>query len=328
VAETLLEVQDLRCGFETEVGYVRVVDGVSFTLAPGETVGLVGESGCGKTVSALAIMGLLPKPAGIVEGGSIRFHNRDLAATEHAALRTVRGRQISMIFQEPMTALNPVHSIGRQLMEALSLYEPGLDSAAMQRRATELLEQVGIPAPAQRLRDYPHQLSGGMRQRVMIAMAIAGNPEIVIADEPTTALDVTVQAQILELLRELQAQQRMALILITHDLGIVAEMCSEVLVMYAGRIAERAAVGALFSKPRHPYTRGLIGSLPRMSMAPKTPLPTIEGAVPGFRQMPAGCRFSNRCQHATTTCTTSDPVLESCAPHHEVACMRWRELAL
>jgi peptide/nickel transport system ATP-binding protein len=326
VVEAILEVRDLRCGFETEDGYVRVVDGVSFGLLRSRTVGLVGESGCGKTVSALAVMGLLPKPAGVVESGAIEFHGEDLTQAGATGLRKVRGRRIGMIFQEPMTALNPVHSIGRQLVEALRLYEPGARAGTLQDRAIGLLEQVGIPAPAQRLRDYPHQLSGGMRQRVMIAIAIAGNPEIVIADEPTTALDVTVQAQILELLKSLQERHGMALMLITHDLGIVAETCDRVLVMYAGRIVEQAPVGALFSSPRHPYTRGLLQSLPRMDMAPKTPLQTIEGTVPTFAQLGKGCRFSNRCSFATEHCEAVVPMLDDCGPAHAVACHRWREL--
>ena len=326
MSEVALCIKELSCGFHTDRGYVRVVDRISFDLPRGSTIGLVGESGCGKTVTALAIMGLLPRPSGVIESGSIRFRGQDLADAGHSALREMRGRHIGMIFQEPMTALNPVHSIGKQLGEALNLFTPTADRAALQRHAVELLEQVGIPAPQQRLREYPHQLSGGMRQRVMIAMALAGQPEIVIADEPTTALDVTVQAQILELLRSLQEQRQMALILITHDLGIVAELCAQVLVMYAGRIAERARVHELFRSPRHPYTRGLIGSLPRMDMQPKSPLPTIEGIVPTFANMPAGCRFSNRCPHAVERCAMEVPLLEDCGPGHVVACHRWREI--
>jgi peptide/nickel transport system ATP-binding protein len=325
VTAPVLRVEALRCGFETESGYLRVVDGVSFDLAAGETLGLVGESGCGKTVSALAVMGLLPKPAGIVESGSIFYGDTELTADRDAMAR-VRGREISMIFQEPMTALNPVHRIGRQLVEALGLYERGLSDARKRARAIELLDQVGIPAAAQRMRDYPHQLSGGMRQRVMIAMALAGRPKVLIADEPTTALDVTVQAQILELLRSLQAEYGMAMLFITHDLGVVAELCDRVIVMYAGRIVERAGVRELFAAPRHPYTRGLIRSLPTPDTPAKTDLPVIEGVVPQLHEMPPGCRFSTRCSYADALCSAEVPPLESAGARHEVACHHWQAL--
>jgi peptide/nickel transport system ATP-binding protein len=231
-----------------------------------------------------------------------------------------------MIFQEPMTALNPVHTIGRQLGEALELYEPRADRAGRRKRAAELLEQVGIPAPAQRLNEYPHQLSGGMRQRVMIAMAIAGNPQLLIADEPSTALDVTVQAQILELLRRLQHEHGMAMLFITHDLGVVAELCNDVLVMYAGRVAEHAPVDKLFADPRHPYTRGLIASVPLPDTPSKSVLPAIEGVVPALRDLPPGCRFSNRCRFVKDLCRSAVPPVEQCSPEHDVACHRWREL--
>jgi peptide/nickel transport system ATP-binding protein len=326
VREAVLKVESLSCGFHTEGGYQRVVDRVSFAVAPGETLGLVGESGCGKTVSALAIMGLLPRPSGVLESGRIVLSGHDLAQFSPLAMRDVRGRRIAMIFQEPMTALNPVHTIGRQLTESLQLYEPRADRAARRKRAIELLEQVGIPAPAQRLGEYPHQLSGGMRQRVMIAMAIAGNPQLLIADEPTTALDVTVQAQILDLLRRLQREHGMAMLFITHDLGVVAELCNDVLVMYAGRVAEHAPVGELFANPRHPYTRGLIASLPLPDTPAKSVLPAIEGVVPAFKDLPAGCRFSNRCRFANELTRSSVPTLEEIAPGHHVACHRWREL--
>ncbi len=351
MAEPILRVENLCCGFHTEDGYIRVVDSVSFECEAGKTLGLVGESGCGKTVSALAVMGLLPQPAGVVEEGRILFRGEDLASTSHDTMRVVRGQQIGMIFQEPMTALNPVHRVGKQLFEALRLYESGLEKDELTARAVEALEQVGIPDPERRLREYPHQLSGGMRQRVMIAMALAGQPEILIADEPTTALDVTVQAQILDLLRELQQERGMTMIFITHDLGVVAEFCDEVLVMYAGRIAERAPVGQLFKTPRHPYTHGLIESLPRMDTPSRTPLNTIEGVVPKLTEMPAGCRFSNRCSYADERCGLEVPALESCAERgavrdprdpnhdeetraaepraarHEVACHHWQRLA-
>jgi peptide/nickel transport system ATP-binding protein len=326
VTEPTLKIEELSCGFHTEGGYQRVVDRVSFAVAPGETLGLVGESGCGKTVSALAIMGLLPRPAGVLESGRIFLSGHDLARFTPEQMRDVRGRRIAMIFQEPMTALNPVHTIGRQLLEALRLYEPRAEQATLRKRAVELLEEVGIPAPVQRLREYPHLLSGGMRQRVMIAMAIAGRPQVLIADEPSTALDVTVQAQILDLLRRLQREHGMAMLFITHDLGIVAELCDDVLVMYAGRVAEHAPVEQLFAAPRHPYTRGLIQSLPLPDTPAKSVLPAIEGVVPALKDLPLGCRFSNRCRFAEERCRAAAPPLERIAPDHDVACHRWREL--
>jgi oligopeptide/dipeptide ABC transporter ATP-binding protein len=322
-----LAVEGLSCGFHTEGGFQRVVDNVSFAVAAGETLGIVGESGCGKTVTALSVMGLLPRPAGVVESGRIVFGGHDLAAADPNALRGIRGRRIAMIFQEPMTALNPVHTIGRQLAESLALNAPGSDSATIKRRAIELLEHVGISAPERRLKDYPHQLSGGMRQRVMIAMALSGNPEVLIADEPTTALDVTVQAQILDLLRELQRSHGMAMIFITHDLGVVAELCDDVLVMYAGRVAEHAPVTSLFATPRHPYTQGLIASVPTPTTPAKTRLHTIEGVVPGLDNLPPGCRFSNRCPHATDVCRSVVPPLEPCGEDHLVSCHHWRRIA-
>ena len=319
----VLRVEDLSCGFETDDGYIRVVDKISFGVAAGETLGLVGESGCGKTVSALAVMGLLPKPAGVLESGKILFNGEDLAAVDRSAIRRVRGREIGMIFQEPMTALNPVHRVGNQLFEALKLFESGLAQSELNRRAVELLEQVGIPSPERRLREYPHQLSGGMRQRVMIAMAVAGRPRILIADEPTTALDVTVQAQILDLLRALQRDYGMAMIFITHDLGVVAGLCDQVIVMYAGRIAEQAGVRDLFRTPRHPYTHGLIRSIPTVETPSKSMLPVIEGVVPKLSEMPAGCRFSNRCHFADELCVAETPARDTIAPGHEVACHHW-----
>jgi peptide/nickel transport system ATP-binding protein len=326
VTEPTLKIEELSCGFHTEGGYQRVVDRVSFAVAPGETLGLVGESGCGKTVSALAIMGLLPRPAGVLESGRIFLSGYDLARFTPEQMRDVRGRRIAMIFQEPMTALNPVHTIGRQLLEALRLYEPRAEQATLRKRAVELLEEVGIPAPVQRLREYPHLLSGGMRQRVMIAMAIAGRPQVLIADEPSTALDVTVQAQILDLLRRLQREHGMAMLFITHDLGVVAELCDDVLVMYAGRVAEHAPVEQLFAAPRHPYTRGLIQSLPLPDTPAKSVLPAIEGVVPALKDLPLGCRFSNRCRFAEERCRAAAPPLERIAPDYDVACHRWREL--
>ena len=321
--EPVLRVEDLRCGFETEDGYLRVVDEISYGVAAGETLGLVGESGCGKTVSALAVMGLLPKPAGVLESGKILFNGEDLAAVDRSAMRRVRGREIGMIFQEPMTSLNPVHRVGKQIFEALTLYESGLAHSELNRRAVELLDQVGIPSPERRLREYPHQLSGGMRQRIMIAMAVAGRPRILIADEPTTALDVTVQAQILDLLRALQRDFGMAMIFITHDLGVVAELCDQVIVMYAGRVAEQAGVRDLFRTPRHPYTHGLIRSIPTVETPSKSILPVIEGVVPKLTEMPAGCRFANRCGFADERCVVEMPARDVIAPGHEVACHHW-----
>jgi peptide/nickel transport system ATP-binding protein len=327
VEPSLLQVEELSCGFHTEDGYQRVVDGVSFALEPGATLGLVGESGCGKTVTALAVMGLLPRPAGVLESGRILVNGQNLAALKPDQLRQFRGRQIGMIFQEPMTALNPVHTIGRQVLETLRVYEPKAEKSSLLKRSLELLEQVGIPAPTQRLKEYPHQLSGGMRQRVMIAMALAGRPKVLIADEPTTALDVTVQAQILELLRSLQSEYGMAMLFITHDLGVVAELCDEVLVMYAGRVAEQAPVQALFDAPNHPYTRGLIDSVPLPDTPAKSVLAAIDGVVPSLSQMPPGCRFSNRCRYVIDVCRTVVPALEPCGLDHDVACHRWRDLA-
>jgi len=326
VSDPVLRIEELSCGFHTEEGYIRVVDRVSFDLETGTTLGIVGESGCGKTVTALSIMGLLPLPAGVLEGGRILFEDADLVTASHEHMRIVRGQHIGMIFQEPMTALNPVHRVGKQLFEALRLYEPGLGEEAVERQAIDLLRQVGIPAPEQRLSDYPHLLSGGMRQRVMIAIALAGQPKVLIADEPTTALDVTVQAQILELLRALQGARGMAMIFITHDLGVVAEQCDAVIVMYAGRIAERASVHQLFRAPRHPYTLGLIRSIPTAETPSKSMLPVIEGVVPKLTEMPAGCRFSNRCPYATDICRSENPPPETIEPGHEVACHHWRDV--
>ena len=322
----LLRVEELSTAFETEAGEITVVDRVSFDVDAGETLGLVGESGCGKSVTALSIMGLLPKPAGRVTGGAIGFRDENLARVSANRLQEIRGNRIAMIFQEPMTALNPVQRVGRQLAEAYALHAPDASAADVRARALELLDQVGIPAPERRLREYPHQLSGGMRQRVMIAMALASRPDLLIADEPTTALDVTIQAQILELLRDLQRETGMAILFITHDLGVIAELCSRVVVMYAGRIAEQATAASLFANPRHPYTRGLLASIPRLEGEPKTKLTTIPGTVPGIGELPPGCRFANRCPHVAETCREYAPTLEAAAPEHRLACHRWREL--
>ena len=322
----LLTVEELTVGFDTEDGFMNVVDGVSFDLEAGETLGLVGESGCGKSVTALSIMGLLPKPAGRIQGGDVLFGGESLPKLPPERMRGIRGNRIAMIFQEPMTALNPVQRIGRQLAESYALHRPDRPGEAVARRTLELLEQVGIPAPERRLDEYPHQLSGGMRQRVMIAMALASRPDVLIADEPTTALDVTIQAQILELLRELQRDTGMAIIFITHDLGVIAELCSRVVVMYAGRVAEQAMIGPLFAHPLHPYTRGLLASIPRLDDEPKTLLTTIPGTVPGIDELPSGCRFVNRCPFAAERCYGQPPPLDAPEPGRGVACHRWREI--
>ena len=324
MSEAVLSVDSLSTEFETEAGVVRVVDGVSFDLAAGETLGLVGESGCGKSVTALSIMGLLPKPAGRVVAGRILLKGQDLLRLSQDSMREIRGRRISMIFQEPMTALNPVQRVGRQLTEMLRLHGDVGDRRALRRRAVELLAEVGIPAPERRLDDYPHQLSGGMRQRVLIAIALACRPDVLIADEPTTALDVTIQAQILELIERLQRQRGMSVIFITHDLGVIAEIADRVVVMYAGRVVEKAPVGPLFAQPLHPYTRGLLASMPRLQQRPKSRLPTIAGMVPALSDLPAGCRFSNRCSRATPICV-GEPSLQEPDAGRGVACHHWRE---
>ena len=322
----ILEIDELSVAFDTEGGVVTVVDRVSFDVEPGETLGVVGESGCGKSVTALSIMGLLPKPAGRIQGGDIRFRGESLPNMPPERMRDIRGDRIAMIFQEPMTALNPVHRVGKQLAETYALHQGDLADDIVHRRCLGLLEQVGIPAPEQRLSEYPHQLSGGMRQRVMIAMALASKPDILIADEPTTALDVTIQAQILELLRDLQRETGMAIIFITHDLGVIAELCSRVVVMYAGRMAEQAGIEALFAHPVHPYTRGLLASIPRLEDTPKTMLTTIPGVVPSVEDLPSGCRFANRCPYVKDLCSREAPELVGASPGHRVACHRWREV--
>jgi peptide/nickel transport system ATP-binding protein len=322
-AAPILEIADLKTWFFTRDGVVRAVDGVSFAVAPGETLAVVGESGCGKSVTALSVLRLIPWPPGRIVGGSIRFAGRDLLSLGEAEMRAVRGNEISMIFQEPMTSLNPVLTIGRQIAETLTLHQ-GLDRAAALDRAAEMLRLVHISEVRRRLGEYPHQLSGGMRQRVMIAMALACNPKVLIADEPTTALDVTIQAQILDLMRELQAKIGAAIVLITHDLGVVAEMAQRVVVMYAGRKAEEAPVAALFGRPLHPYTRGLLDSVPRLgaslagAAAPR--LVEIPGTVPSQREAVAGCAFAARCSFATGLCRRDAPPFEEKTPGHFAAC--------
>lgn len=323
----LLSVNDLTVSFSVEGNKIKVLDGVNFSVESGKTLGIVGESGCGKSVTALSILRLLPQPSGNIDGGTIRFDNKNLATLPADEMRSIRGNRISMIFQDPMSALNPVHRIGKQLMEVYQLHFPEFNKQQRRDKSIEILSQVGISDPEQRLKDYPHQLSGGMRQRVMIAMALACEPDVLIADEPTTALDVTIQAQILRLMRQLQKDRNMAIIFITHDLGVIAELCDDVVVMYAGRVAEKARVKDLFASPRHPYTQGLLASIPRLTDKPKTRLNTIEGQVPSLAAMPAGCRFNNRCSFGDKQCEKSKPDIENCADDHGVACFNWSKIS-
>ena len=313
----LLAVEGLRTQFATSGGTVRAVDGLSFAIERGEVLGLVGESGCGKSVTSLSIMRLVPPP-GRVTAGRILLDGDDLLDKDAEAMRRVRGARIAMVFQEPMTALNPVFSIGDQIAAAVRAHEGGGRRAAWER-AVEMLDRVQVPSPRERARDYPHQLSGGLRQRAMIAMALAPGPQLLIADEPTTALDVTIQAQILDLLRRLQADRGMAVLLITHDLGVVAELCHRVAIIYAGRIVEMAPVAKIFEEPLHPYTRGLLRCLPHPSRFGQ-PLSSIEGAPPDLRQAGAGCRFAPRCPLALESCRRDEPALDERRPGHFVAC--------
>jgi oligopeptide/dipeptide ABC transporter ATP-binding protein len=313
----LLVVKDLRTHFHTEEGIVPSVNGVSFTVKTGETLAIVGESGCGKSVTSLSIMGLIADSGKIV-GGEILFQGKDLVKLSAKEMRKLRGNQISMIFQEPMTSLNPVFTIGFQIGEVLQLHE-GLSKTKAKERSIEMLKLVGIPRPDKVADQYPHQLSGGMRQRVMIAMALACNPRLLIADEPTTALDVTIQAQILELMAQLSKQRDTGVILITHDLGVVAEMADRVIVMYAGEVVEEADVYALFASPKHPYTRGLLQSLPKLDEQ-REELDSIEGSVPNPLDMPQGCAFHPRCTSADDRCRTSRPQLEPGSGGHKVSC--------
>jgi peptide/nickel transport system ATP-binding protein len=324
--ENVLEVVDLRTYFYTRGGLMKAVDGVSFALRRGETLAIVGESGCGKSVTALSILRLVADPPGRIVGGSARLEGLDLIELDAAAMRAIRGNRISMIFQEPMTSLNPVMTIGRQISEALILHQ-AMSRAAAAARATEMLHLVGIPEPKQRIREYPHQLSGGMRQRAMIAMALACNPQVLIADEPTSALDVTIQAQILDLIGRLQRELGTAVILITHDLGVVAETAERVIVMYAGRKVEEAPVAALFAAPLHPYTRGLLNSIPRLPSIDATSerasverLQEIPGIVPALSNLPPGCTFAPRCAFASDLCRQQYPRYEEKQVGHWAAC--------
>ena len=322
MTDVLLQVESLQTHFGMIDGVVRAVEGLSFTINAGETVAIVGESGCGKSVTSMSILRLVPTPPGKI-AGRILFQGRDLLACSDAEMRAIRGKDISMIFQEPMTSLNPVLTIGRQIGESLRLHE-GLSAREAERRAVEILTLVGIPAPARRVKEYPHQLSGGMRQRVMIAIALACNPKLLIADEPTTALDVTIQAQILDLMRDLQHRLGSAIMLITHDLGVVAEMAERVVVMYAGRKVEEGGVRDIFARPLHPYTRGLLGAVPKLGSsigsATRSKLTEIGGQVPSLRQPIVGCPFASRCPSVTDICRGMAPAVEEKRPGHWVAC--------
>jgi len=317
--KSILEVKDLRTYFYTRDGVVRSVDGVSFSISEGETLAIVGESGCGKSVTSLSLLRLIPSPPGKIVSGSILFHGKDLLSLSEEEMRDIRGDKISMIFQEPMTSLNPVLTIGRQISEVLELHRHCTKEEA-RTRILELLKLVNISEPERRIDEYPHQLSGGMRQRIMIAMALACDPEILIADEPTTALDVTIQAQILNLMRELRDRTRAAIILITHDLGVVAEMAQRVVVMYAGRKVEEASVFDLFAKPMHPYTLGLLNSMPRLDDASTKRLVEIPGMVPSMKSEIIGCAFAPRCSMASERCIQESPVLKDHGNSHWVSC--------
>jgi oligopeptide/dipeptide ABC transporter ATP-binding protein len=317
MTEPLLSLRHLVTAFETDDGYVRAVDDVSFDVFPGRTLGIVGESGCGKSVTSLSIMRLIPSPPGFIEAGQALFEGRDLFRLPESEMRSLRGNQISMIFQEPMTSLNPVYTVGWQIVEAIRLHQV-MSRRAAKVRAIELLDLVGIPAPAERIDAYPHTLSGGMRQRVMIAMALACEPRVLIADEPTTALDVTIQAQILDLLRSLQENLGMSIIFISHDLGLMAEFAHEIVVMYAGKVVEQAKTHVLFRTPQHPYTRGLLRSLPSARNRGER-LRTIPGIVPDLGKLPNGCRFQDRCDLVSDACRHDEPVLQQLGDS-EVAC--------
>ena len=321
VAERLLDIQGLQTHFATDDGMVRAVDGVDLTIDRGETLGVVGESGCGKTVTALSVLKLIPMPPGRIVGGRILWRGRDLVPLGAQEMQKIRSKEIAIVFQEPMTSLNPVYTVGEQIAEVIRLHEELRGREAMDK-TVEMLKLVHIPNPGKRLNDYPHQFSGGMRQRVMIAMALACSPKLLIADEPTTALDVTIQAQILELLADMKERFGMAVMLITHAMGVVAETAQRVVVMYAGKIVEEADVDSLFESPGHPYTQGLIRSIPRIDLAAthKTRLEAIGGSVPSLINPAPGCRFAARCRHVMSICTEVEPLLRQIAPGHRMAC--------
>jgi len=321
-AGRLLEISGLKVHFRTDDGMVRAVDGVDIGVDRGETVCVVGESGCGKTVTAMTVLKLIAMPPGRIVAGSILFEGRDIVPLSPAEMRAIRSKQIGIVFQEPMTSLNPVYTVGHQIAETVRHHE-GLSKKAALERAAEMLRLVNIPSPERRVHDYPHQFSGGMRQRVMIAMALSCNPKLLIADEPTTALDVTIQAQILELLNEMKERLGMAVMLITHAMGVVAETAQRVVVMYAGKVVEEARVEDLFANPRHPYTQGLIRSIPRIDLAATvhTRLEAIPGTVPSLLDPPKGCRFAARCRYVTEACLAAEPPLVEKAPGHKAACI-------
>ncbi|MEI7694298.1 MAG: ABC transporter ATP-binding protein [Chlorobium sp.] len=318
--EKILELKNLKTWYSTDSGIAKAVDGVSFSLGRNRTLGIVGESGCGKSVTALSVMRLVPMPPGYFAGGEILWKGSDLLKISEEKMRRLRGNEIAMIFQEPMSSLNPVLTCGYQIMEQILVHRD-ISHAEAKARSVELLHLVGIPNPAERFSSYPHELSGGMRQRVMISMALSCNPELLIADEPTTALDVTVQAQILDLIGKLQADTGMSVMLITHDFGVVAELCEEVLVMYASKVVEKGSVEQLFKNPLHPYTRGLLNSIPRLG-SPKERLHVIEGNVPSAVNLPDGCRFAGRCPLADARCRKELPPLAEYEPGHEAACWK------
>ena len=328
-SERLLEVVDLKTYFDTDEGTVKAVDGVSFHLDRGETLAVVGESGSGKSVTSLSVMRLIPTPPGRIAGGQILFEGQDLVKKSEREMRKIRGNDISMIFQEPMTSLNPVYTVGDQIAEAIVLHQGKTYREAM-RMAAEMLDLVGIPEPGKRVKNYPHQMSGGMRQRVMIAMALSCGPKLLIADEPTTALDVTIQAQILDLMRKLQDEIGMSILFITHDLGVVAEIADRAVVMYAGRAVEEADVNAIFAEPLMPYTLGLMNSIPRVDRASEHQerLQAIPGNVPNPLDLPEGCAFHPRCRFAQERCKEAIPPLEDAGDGHQVRCVRWNELDL
>lgn len=320
MSDILLEVKNLRTKYKTDDGVIYPVDDVSFRVKKGQTLGIVGESGCGKSQTALSIMRLIQKP-GLVESGEVIFKGESLLNKSDSEMRTILGNKMAMIFQEPMTSLNPVFTVGNQVEESIRLHKKELSPAQVKERALEMLRLVGIPAPERRFDEYPHQLSGGMRQRVMIAMAMSCNPQLLIADEPTTALDVTIQAQILDLMRKVQKEFDAGMILITHDLGVVAEMCQDVLVMYAGKIVEYGTVEDIFYRPRHPYTRGLLKSIPHFETGSRMQtLQTIPGLVPSLYSLPQGCRFQERCSYATGECQQKEPQLQNLRGIHKVSC--------
>ncbi|CAM4349131.1 MAG: ABC transporter ATP-binding protein [Paenibacillus macerans] len=322
----LLEISGLRTEFTTPGGVIKAVDGVSFTVRKGETLGIVGESGCGKSITSLSIMQLLPKRVGRVAAGEIRFEGKNLLTASRREMRQIRGNRIAMIFQEPMTSLNPVFKVGKQVSEA-ARYHLKIGKQEARRRVVEMLAKVGIPRPEKIFDQYPHQLSGGMRQRVMIAMAMVCNPSLLIADEPTTALDVTIQAQILDLMRDLQSKEGTSIMMITHDLGVVAEMCDRVVIMYAGQVVEETDVKTLFREPRHPYTRGLLASLPQLA-GDADRLKSIPGQVPSPLEMPSGCRFAPRCPMREERCQQAEPELKEVAPGHLCRCLLEQEASL